>query len=573
LRRSCDTRIERNLYPTDPDPHPLRELAQLERCRDLYGDAGADRKLALLRTLATVALRTADEVRRLHEALCFLQAYPDDARVLRQVDRMLSRFDRRPDLQTHRDGLAYSGIAGTLLWFPFFYPTARWIAARWPDALTLDRTDREAGRSIAKLLPALVSPIEAHALREAHLAGYEAIDRLRGARTDATFLIECVAAMPGTDETREAFYDLINPSCELAAAAGTPSRTHARFDRAPRAWQSSALRRNRPDLHLELHRPPRSIRIASLRDAAALLRLAREAMITRQRDLDAFAYGNQRDVWLADDGDGLTFALIGMVPERRAALAAIYGGLTLQNGVPIGYHQADLFGRSAAISFNTFDTFRGGESAYTFARLLATLRFAFGVTSFSIEPFQLGQRNDEGLRSAAWWFYAKMGFHPRDARIKRLAEAESNRVHQDPRHRTSLRVLRRLATRHLFFDADPADPAPLMTPESIGLRAGAFLASLAPEDRDRALKLANRRARKACGLRSLEAWSKAERRAWDALCPLIAMLQVDHWSRAERQSLIALVKAKAAQSERGYAQKFAQHTRLQHALAQFAGAL
>jgi hypothetical protein len=241
--------------------------------------------------------------------------------------------------------------------------------------------------------------------------------------------------------------------------------------------------------------------------------------------------------------------------------------------VPIGYHQADLFGRSAAISFNTFDTFRGGESAYTFARLLATLRFSFGATSFSIEPFQLGQRNDEGLRSAAWWFYAKMGFHPRDARIKRLAEAESNRVHQDPRHRTSLRVLRRLATRHLFFDADPADPAPLMTPESIGLRAGAFLASLAPEDRDRALKLANRRARKACGLRSLEAWSKAERRAWDALCPLIAMLQVDHWSRAERQSLIALVKAKAAPSERGYAQKFAQHTRLQHALAQFAGAL
>ena len=132
MRRSCDTRIERNPYLTDPDPHPLRELAQLERCRDLYGDAGADRKLALLRTLATVALRTADEVRRLHEVLCFMQAYPDDARVLRQVDRMLSRFDRRPDLQAHRDDLAYSGIAGTLLWFPFFYPTTRWIAARGP---------------------------------------------------------------------------------------------------------------------------------------------------------------------------------------------------------------------------------------------------------------------------------------------------------------------------------------------------------------------------------------------------------------------------------------------------------
>jgi hypothetical protein len=166
-----------------------------------------------------------------------------------------------------------------------------------------------------------------------------------------------------------------------------------------------------------------------------------------------------------------------------------------------------------------------------------------------------------------------MSFRPRDTLIKRLAEIESNRVRQDPRHRTSLRVLRRLATRHLFFDVDPAAPAPLVTPVCIGLRASAFLANLSPKDRDRALKLANRRARKACGLRSLEAWSKAERRAWDALCSLIAMLHVDNWSRAERQSLVALVKAKAAQSERGYAQSFAQHARLQHALAQIAATM
>ena len=105
-----------------------------------------------------------------------------------------------------------------------------------------------------------------------------------------------------------------------------------------------------------------------------------------------FAYGNPRDVWLVDDGDGLAFALIGMVPERRAALPAIYGGLTLQNGVPIGYHQADFLGRSAAISFNTFETFRGGESAHVFARLLAALHAFSGATSFSIEPYQLGRR-------------------------------------------------------------------------------------------------------------------------------------------------------------------------------------
>ena len=197
----------------------VRALADLERCRSLFGPGLARRKLALLQALARSSLRSAQQVRRLHEALCFVRAYPDDARVLRQASRMLDGFDRRPDLIAHREELAYSGIAGTTLWFPYFYPTARWIATRWPALLTLDRTDLAAGRSIAKLLPALLSPLEAHALRESHLAGYEALDRLRGARTDATFLVERVASMPGSETTREAFYDLINPSCELAACA------------------------------------------------------------------------------------------------------------------------------------------------------------------------------------------------------------------------------------------------------------------------------------------------------------------------------------------------------------------
>ena len=38
----------------------------------------------------------------------------------------------------------------------------------------------------------------------------------------------------------------------------------------------------------------------------------------------------------------LAFGLLGMIPERRHPVAALYGGLTLRNGVPIGYVQADI---------------------------------------------------------------------------------------------------------------------------------------------------------------------------------------------------------------------------------------
>jgi hypothetical protein len=546
-----------------------RSLAVLERCRDRYGADAAEVKQTLLRTLARTTLATPEQVRRLHEVLCFLRAYPDNAAVLRQVESMLAGFSRRRDLRMHHDALAYSGIAGTLTWFPFFYPTARWIAARWPGALRLDRSDTEAEQSLAKLMPALMTPIEAHALREAHLPGYEGLDRLRGRRSDATFVIERVAAMPGTEVTREAFYDAINPSCELLPVPGVPSRTLAYFPRAPRAWQTAALPRGRPELRSEIVRAPRSIRRASAREAEALLTLAHGAMITRQRDLDSIAYGNPRDVWLVDDGGGLAFALIGMVPERRAALPALHGGLTLQNGVPIGYHQADFLGRSAAISFNTFDTFRGGASAHVFARWLAALHAFSGATSFSIEPYQLGQGNEEGIESGAWWFYTKLGFRPRARAALRLAATEVQRQRARPGHRSTPETLRRLAAHHVLFDLDPMRPAPLLLPTRIGLRVGAYLAELVPDDRDQALARANELALNRCGVTSLRGLSRDERVAWSRLAPLFAALPPRGWTPAGRAELLDLARKKGAPSERSYAQASVTNLRLEHELARW----
>ena len=70
-------------------------LRALERVRADYGGGAAATKLSLLHGLAARRLETAGQVVRLHEALCFLRAYPDDRRVLAQVERMLARFDRR----------------------------------------------------------------------------------------------------------------------------------------------------------------------------------------------------------------------------------------------------------------------------------------------------------------------------------------------------------------------------------------------------------------------------------------------------------------------------------------------
>ena len=541
-------------------------LRALERARDDYGAGAGERKLALLAVLARAPLRTAGEVRRLHEALCFLRAYPDDARVLAAVERMLDRFDRRADLRAHRGMLAHSGIAGTTTWYPFFWPTARWLAARWPTLLRFDRSDAEAQASLARALPLLVTPHEAAALRETKLAGYAAVDRLRWrGETDATFLVRRVAALAGDDFTREAFYDAINPSCELLAAGDTPARTREKFAPAPVAFRSTPLRRGRPDLRAEMARPPLSVRRLPAAEGARLVDLARGAMVGRSRDLDAFAYGNRRDTWLVDDGGGLAFGLVGMVAERRAPLAAIYGGLTLSNGVPIGYLQADLAGRSAAVSFNTFETFRGGEAAFAFGRLLAVLRHVCGVDAFSIEPYQLGEGNDEGIDSGAWWFYFKLGFRPRAAAACELAAAEVSRMKRQPAYRSPPSTLRRLAAHHVFFDFDRRRRTPLPPLASIGLRVARLLATRGG-DRDAARADVAAEAARALGLRSLHELRGDERRVFADFSPLVLLAGASRWQPDERRSLLALIRARAADSELDYAHRLAAHAPLRRAL-------
>jgi len=305
--------------------------------------------------------------------------------------------------------------------------------------------------------------------------------------------------------------------------------------------------------------------VLTARDAAALIELARCSMVTRARDLMAFEYATSQGARLIDDGGGLAFTFCGVIAERRLLLPAIFAGLMLRNGVPIGYLQVDVLGSHAAVSFNMFETFRGSGAAFVFSRLLAAVHNVFRATSFSIEPYQLGQGNDEAVESGAWWFYYKLGFRPRDSRSIRLARAERPRICADRDYRSSERTLRALAENHLFFDGDPAHPCPLPRLAPLLARATARLAAAG----------GGRAGQRACeaeslrvtGLRSMAGFARDERLMWQRWAPLLASLsRIAQWPAAQRSALVALVRAKGGASELDYLAQFAAHDRLRRAL-------
>ena len=533
------------------------------------GDAAA-RKLALLRSLERATLGSAREVETLHEILCFLRAYPDDPPVLARVERMLERFARRRDLRRHRAALADTGIAGTDIRFPFFAETARWLARRWPGRLAVDWESFEKAEQLEELLPHLVPFAETAGLDEYDYGPRGWVRLLKGPRTsDAAFVIRRLAALAGRDPLRETLHDRRDMPVVLSPGPDTPSRTRAKWPVAGVAYQEKPLTPARPDLRIEAKGAPLSVRAVPPAEGRRLIALALESLVTRSRDLDVFTYGDPRDVRLVDFGGGLQFACIGARPERRLLLEAVYGYLTLKNGVPVGYVLNSALYRSAEIAYNVFETFRGAEAAAIYARVLAMTRALFGADAFTIFPYQLGAGNHEAIESGAWWFYQKLGFRPRDPGARRLMRRELARMAARPAHRSSHATLERLAEHNVYLHLgrERGDVIGLLPLARAGIAVSRVLARRFGPDRARATRECRREAAALLGVRATRGWSVGEKLAWERWAPLVTILPgLARWSVEEKRALVAVVRAKGGVRESDFVRRFDAHAKLRRAV-------
>ena len=536
-----------------------RALRRLERWARRETDERPD-----LTLLARTRLGSARDVERLHEALCFLAAYPHDPPEQARVARLLAGFSRRADLRRFRRGLADSGIAGTEIRFPFFWFTALWLARRWPDRLRVDWEGYEKLDELEPLLPLLLPYAESVALDELTGPPDEWIRRLkRGDETDAAFLIRRFAALAASSFVQESIFERLDLPIVVSPGPGTPSRTLARYTGSPLAVRPGGLDRKRPDLDAAWRRRLVSVRPVPARKAERLIDLARGAMVTRGRDLNVFEHADPADVRLADAGDGLQFACLGVRPERRLLLESAYGFLTLQNGVPVGYVLLSGLFASTEIAFNVFETFRGGEAGRVFGRVIALARHLFDSDSFTIGADQLGQENEEGLRSGAWWFYHKMNFQPLAPKVARVLARERAAMRRDPSHRSDLRTLAELSSENLFWFArrGRADVLGKIALGDIGLAVSRRLAERYGADRERGVREAAREAARLLGTRV------DSRLAWERWGPLVRALPgVERWPAPDRRALAAIVRAKWSGRESNFVRLSNRHARLRRAL-------
>jgi hypothetical protein len=459
-------------------------LDRLDEWKGRFGRGGSDQLERLLAQLARRRFREPAALIRLHETLLFLRAYPPAPAVARLADSILFAFGDRVAAAAADDNAPFeepeaSGIVGTSLSAVFSYEVARRLAALHSRSVEIawDRHDSidKLGPVLSRFLPLLGEewPVEAHVAYREWIA---AARRTSPAGTDLAWLLDRVAELPLTPRGRAELYDSLDLPLIWNIGSSRSSRSRLRIaGRRLYCHREPLLRRGDISLARELDAPPLPVRRLARAEARKILDAILETSAMRYRELYGFSHPDESAVFHADAGRGVDVFFFGVPPAWRLPLRAYHAGMFFKNGVPAGYVELLSLFERAEIGFNLYYTFREGESAWLYARLLRLFRQALGVTCFSVDPYQIGLENPEAIASGAFWFYRKLGFRPVEPGIAALVDREERRMRATPGYRSSKRTLRRMAANCLIFEGPGAERGAWdnFRVRNLGLAAGA----------------------------------------------------------------------------------------------------
>jgi hypothetical protein len=251
----------------------------------------------------------------------------------------------------------------------------------------------------------------------------------------------------------------------------------------------------------------------------------------------------------------------------------------VKNGVPIGYAESLALFERTEFGFNLFYTFRDGESAWIYARLLHLFRQYLGVTVIAIDPYQIGFHNEEAIESGAFWFYRKLGFRPVKPELAKMVAREEQKISRNKTYRTPKTVLRKLAAGHLLYES-PSTSHPgdwdYFHMRNIGLAVQRRLAEQFDGDEQ---KIRRSSAQAVAEVLGLDETDEEERRIVDnmignvfndvftRLAMALALIpDLSLWSDEEKMALNLIVQAKASGDESRYVRLLQSHAKLRQAI-------
>jgi hypothetical protein len=552
-------------------------LAELEAARRNYGPQAAKRTEALLSSFAGFRCKDSESLIRFHDALLFLRAFPQNARVAKLAEDLLSKVEAEvirlresgADMEVFDDEHV-SGIAGTTLREEHTYEVARWLAKLYPRQMTAEwQIDKQYGR-LVNALPRFMPLLEDDSFVEPDIPFMKWMSNAAGKDgREWLWLMEQLEAASLSLKEKTELYDALGLVLDFNLTKSPASRTCSRR-KASRLFTHDAplIQRKQVSLADELSSPDLPLRKLDSAEAEQLLNQAREALTVRHRELYGTTRADATHVYQADVGRGVQIFLWGLPPDRRLPLRAYHAGCTFKNGVPINYLEAISLFDWVEVGFNTFYTYRDGETAWIYSKVLHLLHQLTGVSCVSVYPYQIGNENEEAIQSGAFWFYRKLGFRPGKPELLALTEREEKKLAKDPQHRTSANMLRKLANGHIFYEfADaPRGLYDTFSTRNIGLAVQQRMAPSYDCNLERMHRATT--ASLASTLQvNADDWSAPEHESFSNFAYALSLIpEIANWPQEQKQQLVQAIRAKAAPEEKDYLGLLQKHESLKDVL-------
>jgi hypothetical protein len=558
-------------------------LERLEAARLDYGPGAAKRTERLLASFAKLRFPAPESLIRFHDALLFLRAFPQSARVARMAEKLLSQIEQEvvrllasgADIEAF-DAERVSGIAGTTIREEHTYEVARWLAQRYPEQITAQWDVEEQYGKLVNALPRFLPLLEDDSFVEPDIAFKDWMAAAAGGPgREWLWLMRQFETLPYSLKDKTELYDALGLVLDFDLTKSPASRTYARRQVKTLFTHSAPLlQRKHVSLAGELSSPDIPLEQLSPSQAVRLLAQAREALTVRHRELYGTTRADASHVYRADIGRGLEIFLWGLPPDRRLPLRAYHAACTYKNGVPINYLEAISLFDWTEVGFNTFYTYRDGETAWIYSKVLHLLHQLTGVTCVSVYPYQIGYENEEAIQSGAFWFYRKLGFRPGKPDLLAITEREERKMARNPKHRTSAATLRKLATGHIFYEfgGAPRGLYDTFRVRNIGL---AVQRRMATKYHGRLQAMcADRMASLAATLNvNLESSNALECEALSHFAYALTLVpEVANWSEDEKQGLAQIIRAKAGREEKDYLRLLQRHETLKRSMVELGSA-
>lgn len=555
-----------------------RLLSQLDEAKRRFDPRAGREVKRIVNALSRHSFNDPEPLIRFHEMLLFLRAYPQTRDVLQLADRLLSTFANRVRaLQgSGADMIAFdyienSGIVGTVVTGNFSYGIVSWLSRRYPASTSIDWTEHSKGDRLGRTLPRFMPLLYEDSLVEANIPYAEWLSQLGNTpEQELSWLVARLDRLAISEKEKAELYDSLELRVRWDLGDSPASRTHLRRPvRSVFYHRGELIRRSDVSLARELESGPLALTKLSRARGRKFIDMLREATTVRYRELYGITHGDPTSVLRADVGRGVEVFLWGLPPERRLPLRAYHAGFTLKNGVPINYIEGISLFERVEVGFNMFYTYRDGESAWIYARVLRVLSEVTGATCISIDPYQLGHNNDEAIESGAFWFYRKLGFRPTVPELAGLTEREESKIAALPGYRTPARVLRKLATGNAVFEMPGPTPSGYWDGfhiRNIGFAVQRRMSSRFRGDAERLRAHSTKSVSRVLGIDSSD-WTGGLIEAFADLALVFGLItDLGRWTREQKDHLIAIIQAKAGADEAQYLRLMQQHVELREAV-------